>query len=96
MWLQVSEAEAPHGLEVGSVTSGQTQSVFDRGCRNQRVGETDAALSADAAGAFGHRAIDRDLPEWRKEGADQFGGGESVGFGPGARKHIPPTEARTP
>ena len=49
--------------------------MFDRGCRNEGVGQTDAALSTDSASAFRHRAIDRDLPERGKESADQIGGG---------------------
>ena len=84
VWLQVSQADAPHRLEVGSVPGRQTQSVFDRSCRNEGVGETDSALSTDSAGTFSHRAIDRDLPEGCKERADQIGGGvagEELGSG---------------
>lgn len=75
MRLQLSEAEASDRLEVGSIPGGQTKPVFDCGCCDEGVGEPDAALSADSAGTFGHRAIDRDLPERSKEGADQIGGG---------------------
>jgi hypothetical protein len=70
--LQICEAEAPHGFEVGSVPGRQTKSVFDRSCRNEGVVETDTALSTDSAGAFRHGAIDWDLPEWCKECADQI------------------------
>lgn len=72
--VKVPQTEASHGLEVGSVPCSQTQPVFDGSCRNDGVGQTDAALSTDSASAFRHRAIDRDLPERGKESADQIGG----------------------
>lgn len=55
--LQISQAEASHRLGVGSIPSGETQLVFDRGCCDEGVGKKDAARAMDPAGAFGHRAI---------------------------------------
>ena len=43
--------------------------MFDRSCRDQGVGETNAALSTDSTCALRHDPVDRDLPKWRKEGA---------------------------
>ncbi len=62
-------------LEVGSVSGSEAEPMFNGSCGDECVRKTDAALTTNAAGSFGHGAVHRELPKRGKQHADQIGGG---------------------
>lgn len=70
---QIAETQTSHLIEVRSVASSEAKLMFDSGCCDEGVGETNPALSTDPPGSFRHGTVDGNLSKRCQQCAHQIG-----------------------